>query len=409
MTKQTNNTPASISNRAMRRLVLEEQALSEAPTSPFDKVKLQALVEQLAYVQVDSINVVERAHHMILFSRNRNYKREMLYDLIEEEGSLFEHWTHDACIVPSSMFKHWQHRFDAASKRLREPRWSRRLGTKPNQVLNAVRKRIDAEGPLRTRDFENAAGVKRGSWWGWTQEKAALEYLWRTGEFGIARREGFQKVYDRMENIVPAHHRDQKVDWEESVDWKCRAALKRMGAATAVELAGFWHTFSTSTARKWLEKETTTGGLVQVATKTADGSTPRIRFALTEIFDRVAASQTPSRGMRLVSPFDPVIRDRKRLSWLFGFDYRIEVFVPAAKREYGYYVLPILEGDRFTGRIDLKAHRKEGALEVLGLWWEPGIKASAARITSLRQNLLRLAAFVGVEELRGFDKPKPKR
>lgn len=398
-----------ISNRAMRRLVLEEQALSAAPHAPFDKQKLQALIEQLAYVQVDSINIVERAHHMILFSRNRNYKREMLYALIEDEGSLFEHWTHDACIVPSSSFVHWKHRFEAARKRLQQPRWNKRLGDKPERVLNAVRKRIDSEGPLKSRDFENTGEVRRGTWWSWTQEKAALEFLWRTGEFGIARRDGFEKVYDRIENIVPAHHRDHKIDWEESVDWKCRIGLQRMGAATAAELAGFWATFSTTTARRWIEEELVHGRLIEVKTETADGSSPRPRYALPETLDRLVKARAPTRGMRLVSPFDPVIRDRKRTSWLFGFDYRIEVFVPAAQRQYGYYVLPILEGDRFTGRIDLKAHRKDGHLEVLGLWWEPATRVTPARTDALRKNLAQLARFIGVEEVRGLGNPKRRK
>jgi len=391
----------SISNRAMRKFLLQRQGFADSTRKDFDKAELLRLIHQLAYVQVDSINVVERAHHMILFSRDRRYRREMLSDLLEGERQLFEHWTHDACIIPASYYPHWQHRFESARKRLAGPRWRKRLGPRPQQVLDEVLARIDREGPLRTRDFANGGAVKRSAWWGWTQEKTALEFLWRSGELGISRRERFEKVYDRMESVIPSRYRDEKIEWQASVDWMCREALKRLGAATAVEIAEFWSSCSTATVNGWLEAERKTGGVVEVEVETVDGSRIRPRAALPEFLEEISRVPSPTRSMRLLSPFDPLIRDRKRTAWLFGFDYRIEVFIPAAKREYGYYVFPILEGDRFTGRIDLKAWRKEGFLEVKGLWWEPGTRATAARTDALRRCLTRLAKFVQLEEVRG--------
>jgi uncharacterized protein YcaQ len=389
-----------IANRAMRRLFLERQGLGGSPRAEIDKRDVLRLVKQLAYLQIDSINVVERAHHMILYSRNRNYRREMLTSLIEQDRELFEHWTHDAAILPVSYFPHWRHRFENTQKRIHEPRWQKRLGARPKLILEAVRQRIHTEGPLRTRDFGNGGEVKRSAWWGWTQEKTALEFLWRSGELGICRREGFEKVYDRMEAVVPARHRDKKIDHAASVDWKCRAALKRLGAATAAEIAAFWMSFSTATAGAWVDTVRDAGGLIDVAVETADGSAPRPRVALPEFTNALRRVTPPPRGMRLLSPFDPAIRDRSRTSWLFGFDYRIEVFVPAAKRKYGYYVLPILEGDRLTGRIDLKVHRKEGFLEVIGLWWEAAIRTTPARQDALRRCLAHFAKFSGVNEVR---------
>lgn len=391
-----------ISNRPMRRWLLGRLGLAGSPRGAFDKAQLLSLIEQLAYLQIDSINVVERAHHMILFSRHDGYKREMLFELIEEDRALFEHWTHDACILPMTHLPHWQHRFDATKQRRKGPRWKKRLGPKPEQLLKAVRDRIKTEGPLRTRDFANESNAKRGPWWGWTHEKTALEYLWRTGELAITRRERFEKVYDLMENVAPAIHRKTKVSFAGSVDWKCREALARLGAATPVEIASFWNSHSTSTVKAWVEEQHTQGTLIDVTIETADDSIARPRVALPEFLDDAAAAAAPSRGMRLLSPFDPLIRDRKRMSWLFGFDYRIEVFVPEAKREYGYYVLPILEGERLTGRIDLKAHRKRGVLEVKGLWWEEGVAASAQRIKALEGCLRRLAVFTDVQDIEGL-------
>ena len=195
--------PLSIPNRSMRRLFLQRQGI--APARPgFDKARLLELIEQLGYVQVDSINVVERAHHLILFSREPRYRRELLAELLEQDRRLFEHWTHDASILPASYFPHWRHRFEGASAGVIGRHSNSRLGRHPRRVLDAVRDRIRKEGPLRARDFENEGSVERSSWWGWTQEKAALELLWHSGELGISRRENFQKVYDLIENVVPA-------------------------------------------------------------------------------------------------------------------------------------------------------------------------------------------------------------
>lgn len=389
----------------MRKLFLERQGLAASPSTPIDKKDVLRLVKLLAYVQVDSINVVERAHHMILYSRNRNYRREMLTELIEKDRELFEHWTHDASILPASYFPHWRHRFGDIQQRIKESRWRNRLGAKPELVLEAVMQRIRSEGGLRTRDFENAGGVKRNSWWGWTEEKSALELLWRCGELGIRRRERFEKVYDRMELAIPARYFQKQIDRAASVDWKCREALKRLGAATAVEVAAFWNSFPTATARDWIEQERDAGRLLDVLVETADGSKARPRVALPELEKALGSAPSPPRGLRLLSPFDPAIRDRKRTAWLFGFDYSIEVFVPAAKRKYGYYVFPILEGDRFTGRIDLKAHRKEGFLEVKGLWWEAATEVSVKRQRALDRCLAQFAKFVGVDEVRWKKNP----
>ena len=169
--------PLSVPNRAMRRLFLAGQAI--APARPgFDKAKLLELVEQLGYVQVDSINVVERAHHLTLFARAPAYRREMLSELIEQDRRLFEHWTHDASILPVSLFPHWRHRFDDAKAGVIGRHSWKRLGGDPQRLLDAVEERIRKEGPLRSRDFENGGGPRRSSWWGWTREKAALEHLW---------------------------------------------------------------------------------------------------------------------------------------------------------------------------------------------------------------------------------------
>ncbi len=392
----------TIDNRAMRRTLLDRAGLSASPTAPFDKAALQRLIERLGYVQIDSIQVVERAHHVILHSRNHRYRHEMLRQLLEEDRTLFEHWTHDACVIPTSHFPHWQHRFEQARRQLSGGRYAKRLGSKPTRVLDHVRERVHREGALRTRDFENAAGVKRNSWWGWTQEKTALEVLWRCGEFAISHRDGFEKAYDRIEAVIPAEVRDRKIDREESVAWKCEQALERLGAASPAEIAGFWGSFKADTASAWAKAGLDSGELVEVRVEDAKGKPGPPRLASAHFARDVEDAASASKRLRLLCPFDPLIRDRKRTSHVFGFDYRIEVFVPAAKREYGYYVFPILEGEKLTGRIDLKAHRADGVLEVKGLWWEQGVRESRARSERLQRALRRLGRFAGAPEVRGL-------
>ncbi len=391
-----------VENRAMRRYLLDRSGLSATPTARFDKAALLALIERLGYVQIDSIQVVERAHHMILYTRNRNYDREMLRELLEEDRSCFEHWTHDACIIPTTYFPHWHHRFAQARKRLSRGHYAERLGAKPARVLSHVRKRVEREGALRTRDFENAGNVKRESWWGWTQEKTALEVLWRCGELAISHRNGFEKAYDRIEAVIPAEVRDHKIDKAQSVAWKCEQALERLGAASPAEIAGFWGSFNTDTASAWVRSGLASGRLAEVRVEDACGKPGPPRVAFAELATGLDSATQAPRGLRLLSPFDPLIRDRKRTANVFGFDYRIEVFVPAAKRQYGYYVFPILEGERLTGRVDLKAHRAKGTLEVKGLWWEEGVRANAARYERLERELLRLGRFVGAPKVVGL-------
>ncbi|HZD25803.1 MAG TPA: crosslink repair DNA glycosylase YcaQ family protein [Alphaproteobacteria bacterium] len=389
------STSLPIGNAEARRLFLERHALARPPRAALDREGLRALIHDLGFVQLDSINTVERAHHLILFSRADGYRREELARLHGREAALFEHWTHDASLIPVEFFPHWHHRFRENRARTEHPRWRQRLGPDGETVIRAVRQRVRSEGPLMARDFDDAHKGE-GAWWGWGPSKTALEYLWRSGELAIAGRNGFAKVYDLTERVIPAEHREHRPDRAETVDWACRAALQRLGFATPGELAAFWGLVSPAEATRWAEAARRGGILVPVAIEGVDGAR-RGALAFADIEDRLAAVPAPPARLRFLSPFDPAIRDRRRGQRLFGFDYRIEVFVPAAKRRYGYYVLPILEGERFTGRADLKAHRQDGRLELKALWLEPGVTLGSGREQALRQALARLARFTGVE------------
>jgi len=379
-----------LSNQQARLLLLNRQGLARDTRAPFDADTLQELIHQLGYVQLDSINTVERAHHMILHSRSDGYAHAHLKELHETRKTLFEHWTHDACLIPTEFYPHWRHRFQATKRSRSTPRWEKRLGPDGAKVVSSVRARIKKEGPLMSRDFEDKG---QGAWWGWGPSKTALEYLWRTGELSISKRQGFQKVYDLTERTIDAEHRDQKPTLAQTIDWKCREALKRLGVATPGEIAAYWASVSVKHATEWAKGQNGKD-LIDVEVMSAD-RTAKKAVALASLEEELSDLQCPAKRLRFLSPFDPVIRDRKRTKRLFDFDYTVEIFVPEAKRKYGYYVLPILEGTEFTGRADLKVHRKEGRLEMKGLWLEPGIKLGKARETGVRQALARLAKFTG--------------
>ena len=381
--------PLRISNRAARRLFLDRHGLCRPPPGE----DLAGLVERLGFVQVDSIATVERAHHMILASRRRNYRPRQLDNLLERRRALFEHWTHDASVIPMSFYPYWRLRFrrDAEVLRARWRNW-RRAGFE--ERFDDVLERIREHGPVMARDFEGGRQRAEAGWWDWHPSKTALEFLWRTGALAIARREGFQKVFDLAERVVPEAFLNIAPAEEETLDWACAGALDRLGFATPREIASFWDTASLAEARAWCARQHA-DTLVEVEVEGARPGQIRRLLARPDADEQAERAPEPPGGVRVLSPFDPLLRDRKRAEWLFGFRFRIEIFVPEAKREYGYYVFPLLEGDRLIGRIDMR--RKEGRLRVGALWPERGVRLGKGRMERIGRELDRIARFAGCD------------
>ncbi|MEI2387147.1 crosslink repair DNA glycosylase YcaQ family protein [Breoghania sp. JC706] len=388
-----------IQNRDARRLLIDAQGLSIPPRSRLSPNELYALIEKLGFVQLDSIQTVERAHHHILFARTQGYRQTDLKRLHERDRVLFENWTHDASVIPARFFPYWKHRFARNRDRLLErfTNWQREEFA---HMIGEVLAHIRDNGPTMARELGNDTGPKKSNegWWEWHPTKTALEYLWRTGALAIVRREGFQKVYDLTERAIPREHFEREVSQGDFVEWACSSAMERLGFATPAEIAAFWDLVTLEDAKAWCADSLAAGALFDVDVENADRTT-RSAFARPDIAEAIAAApEAPSR-LRVLSPFDPLIRDRARTERLFGFRYRIEIFVPEPKREYGYYVFPLMEGDRLIGRIDMKHHRKESELRVSGLWWEPGVRKSAGRTAKLEAELDRIRAFTGAERL----------
>ncbi|WP_455272453.1 winged helix-turn-helix domain-containing protein [Rhizobium herbae] len=388
-----------VSNRDARRIFLNKQGLAAAPNRALGKQGLLDLIHEIGFVQVDSISTVERAHHQILFSRNQTYRREHLTELLEKDGALFEHWTHDASILPSEFFRYWKHRFARREPVLRE-RWLKWHGEGFDSTFEETFQRIAQGGAALSRDLK-VADHKSGGWWNWHPNKTALEYYWHTGKLAIAGRQNFQKIYDLTERVIPGHHYEPEVSHDAFLDWACRAALERLGFATHGEIAAFFDLISPEEAKAWVADHR--DELTEVMIEPADGEKPRLSYAFTGFPENLGDLTEPPARIRVLSPFDPLIRNRNRTERLFGFYYRIEVFVPEPKREYGYYVFPLLEGDRIVGRIDMKADRKAGTLGVKRLWWEKGVRPSSGRMERLEAELVRLAKFTGVERVVFLD------
>lgn len=382
-----------ITNRDARRLFLHRHALGKRSTHRLLDGDVLSLVHALGFVQLDSINTVERAHHMIMFSRASGYDRELLSNL-HRGRALFEHWTHDTSLLPMEFYPHWHHRFREARLGLSHSRWLT-FDIDPKKLLAHVRRRVRNEGPLTTRAFED---TRKGPWWGWGPYKTALEHLFRTGELAIARRERFEKVYDLAERVIPPDIRTARPTHRQTLDWSCREALARLGFATVREIAGFFDLIGIGDARGWTESALRKKEIIEVAVTASDGSAYSA-FAPPSVEAEIARLPPPYVHARFLSPFDPAIRDRKRALRLFGFDYTIEVFVPEKKRRYGYYVMPILEGERFIGRADLKARRAEKRMEVKGLWPEPNVKFDRNRKKAVEAAVAELSNFACKREV----------
>lgn len=384
-------------NPLARRLFLHRHALAESPTGPATGGDLAALVRRIGFVQVDSINTVERAHHMILFSRRQSYRPQALAPLIERHRSLWEHWTHDAAILPIETYPYWKHRFARDAQRLHD-NWRRWFRDGYEAQFDTILQRITDHGPVTSSDVGEGEARGKGGWWDWHPSKTALEWLWRTGRLAITRREGFQKVYDLSERVIPAEILRTEVSGAEALDWACGSALDALGFATPAEVQAYWAAAPLPEVRGWMQAAQALGALVPVEVEGADGSR-RKAMARPDLLAQAAAAPEVTGRLRVLSPFDPALRDRARAEFLFGFFYRIEVFVPEAKRRWGYYVFPVLEGDRLIGRLDAKAHRAEGVLKVRAYWPESGQRLTATRARKLEAEVQRLAVFAGCERV----------
>ena len=386
-----------LGNSAARRVFLAAHGLSDRPGGAGHGADLARLIDGLGFVQVDSVNTVARAHDLILWSRQTAYRPEALRDLNDRDRATFEHWTHDAAILPVAFFPQWRLRFARDRVRL-SARWKEWHGPAFHGEIDTVLRHITDHGAVQSAEIGEKRAEKSTGWWDWHPSKTALEYLWRAGDLAITRRDGFRKFYDLTERVIPAEQLNAHIPQDRIIDWACRGALDRLGFATSGELAAFWALITPVEARAWVEAALKRGEVAQAMVAGADGALRRV-VIWPETLARAADLAAPAPRVRVLSPFDPALRDRKRAERLFGFAYRIEIFVPAPQRRYGYYVFPLLEGDRMLGRIDMSADRQSATLVIRALWPEAGIRWGHGRQARLEAELDRLLPLAGCDRV----------
>jgi uncharacterized protein YcaQ len=356
------STAVQLSAAQARRMALGAQGFTDRrPAGRVDRRHLRKVFERINVIQIDSVNVLVRSQELPLFARLGPHPRTMLADAIDA-GELFEYWAHVAAIVPSAQHRlfRWRMAEDHMWKAI--PRLARE---KPGFV-EEVRERIRTDGPIAAGDLEQRVG-KQGSWWSWDDGKIVLEHLFQRGEVvGVRRRRDFARLYDLPERVLPASALAAPTPTEaEARKELLTLAARSLGVATLDDLADY-HRQRPTTVRPYAAELVEEGVLLPADVE---------GWTKPAYVHRDAAVPRTVDARALLSPFDSLVWKRDRNERLFDFSYRIEIYTPAPKRIYGYYVLPYLLGDRLVGRVDLKADRAAGVLRVQGAYVEPGVEA----------------------------------
>lgn len=377
----------TLSQDAVRGLMIAAQGLQQSPPASATKADVRQIVRQMHVLQIDTIHVVARSPYLVLWSRLGDYNPRWLEDLLTE-GALFEYWSHAACFLPVEDYPLYR-RFMLNRMTWNEKGWQRWL-LEHDELVKKLLAHIRENGPVRSSDFQRTDGQK-ASWWNWKEEKTALEGLWLKGELMVKQRHNFQRIYDLRERVLP--------DWDDAQTPSLDAihetfvlnTVKALGVTKAAWIADYFR-MSKKDAQAVIEKLAKRGEIqpVQVEGWNVPGYFhPDQRAAI----EAAADGEIPTSRTTLLSPFDPLVWDRGRALDLFSFDYKIEVYTPAPKRKYGYFTLPILYNNRLIGRLDPKAHRKEGIFEVKAVHLEPGVMVDDALVAALKSTLKACAAW----------------
>jgi hypothetical protein len=377
----------TISPARARRIALAAQGLDGSWDHMAGAEGAAATVERLGYVQIDTIAVIERAHEHALWVRQGSYQPWMLHQLLAVDRRVFEYWTHAASYVPMCDYRYYLRRMHANRSRDGTRAWMEANA----KLVGHVRDRIRADGALAAVDFES--GGRRGPWWDWKPAKRALECLFNIGELMISERRKFQRVYDLAERVLPATVDTRIPESDEAARWAVRWTLGNLGVA-GFSQNRYWPVAGDSKAA--VEELVESGEVVPVQLK---GSGNGALYTLATTLEATAKTRR-SRRVHLLSPFDNLVIRRDWLSQFFGFDYTLECYVPARKRRYGYFCLPILWGDRFVGRLDPKAERKKRVFAIRRLHFEPEVEAWDALLAPLARKTVELARFNGCDRVR---------
>jgi uncharacterized protein YcaQ len=380
---------------AVRALFLARQHLTRPRALPLTTGRLLRFAEDVGGIQLDSINVVDRAHYLTVWARFGPYDRAWLDRLAYRRRVLFEYWAHAACLVPVTLLPWWRRAM--LDYRTRHTGWSDWL-RRNAKVLARVKAAVAAGGPMAHGDFQGRRLPGARGWWAWRPAQHAFHYLWMTGELTVHSRQHFAKRFDLLTRCLPGAADGQPVSAEEFRRWHVERSLHAMGAATEQDLAGYltFPRFGPGVRRRAVQELLERGDVVEIAVEGVPGRWLALRRDLPALA-RAGRRDAVSAGTTLLAPFDSLMWYRQRVARLFGFDYRIEVYTPGPQRVHGYYTLPILHAGHLVGRVDAKAQRAERRLEVRHVHFEPWLAAGVAPPTG-GPPLDRDAALAGVAD-----------
>ena len=379
-----------LSAAAARRTALAAQGLNRRrPEGSTDRRHLRRVLQHTNALQIDSVNVLTRAHYLPAWSRIGPYSRDTLDRMAYRDRELFEYWGHEAALLPTSLHPLFRWQMQRAQQLV--DRWGhiqQVLADAPG-LIDHVLAVVRDKGPVSARDIAADQMRSKDNWgWNWSREKTVLEYLFYAGLVATAERRNFERVYDLTERVIPRAVLDQPTpDAEEAHRQLLLIAARSCGVATLTDLADYYR-LRVPVARPRVAELVEDGRLVEV--QVAGWQQPAYVVPGTPIPRRADARA-------LLVPFDPLIWARDRTERLYGFRYRIEIYVPAHKRTHGYYVLPFLLGDALVARVDLKADRQAGVLRVQSAWSEPEAPADTAG--ELTEELRGLAAWLGLDDV----------
>lgn len=353
-TDQSSNTLQTMSLRDARKLVLISQGIHREKDLGKGMLAGHNAIEKLGYVQIDTISVIERAHHHTLWNRVNNYDASQLDELVKAKH-IFEYWSHAAAFLPMRDFRYSLPRKNAIASG--ERHWY----SKDEKATQHVLDRIKSDGPLQSKDFKQAT-ISREGWGDWKPAKRALEQLFMEGELMIAKRQGFQKIYDLTERVLPDNVDTNTPSSREYHQHLIDNYLRSNGVGTPAQIA-------------YLRKGLKPAVEKLCAELLEDGHLERVVVSKQSYYllagqDQLLKTSLSRSKVKILSPFDNLLIQRKRTKVLFNFDYLIECYVPAAKRQYGYFCLPLLWGQAFAGRMDAKMDRKTGVLDIYNLYLE---------------------------------------
>ncbi|PHV12521.1 winged helix-turn-helix domain-containing protein [Chitinimonas sp. BJB300] len=394
-----------LSISAARQLHLAAQGLLKPQRRKANKADVLAAIRRMALLQIDTISVVNRSPYFVLFSRMGAFEPAWLEQLLAE-GKLYEYWAHEACFVPTEDYGLLRYRMlDPSSMGWKYAgRWLEQHATE----IAAIKHHIKTHGPVRSADFERKGGKGNG-WWDWKPEKRHLEVLFTVGQIMVTERRNFQRVYDLTDNVLTKHYQSGWDDARDLISPEAAQAemVRRSCQALGVVKTGWVEDYYRLKRGKYdamLHSLAEAGELIPVRIE-AWQHDAFVHKDLAPLLDEAIAGTLQSTVTTLLSPFDPVVWDRKRASELFDFDYRIECYTPAPKRKYGYFVLPILSRGKLVGRLDAKAHRQQGIFEVKALYLEPGVRVTQKLTADLQAALQRCGDWHGTPLVRVLDVP----